>query len=123
MAWGTNASLWGLEVSGDFGPLTVYTDRFGKKVAYPKSPPKEPASPLQVQQRSRFRSAQKEYSSLSVSDKKDYEDLVNRASLCMTGQNLFIHTALRDTFAQLATLQRQWGITVTPPTYQPFPTP
>lgn len=120
MGFGTNPSLWGFEVSGDIGPLTVYTDRFGKKVAFPKSPPKEPASPLQVQQRARFRAAQSEYTSLTEEQKKAYEDLTKAASLCMTGQNLFIHVALRNSFALLTTLQRQWSITVTTPTYQPF---
>jgi hypothetical protein len=123
MGWGNNASLWGLEVSGDIGPLSVYTDRFGKKVAYPKSPPKEPPSEKQIQQRARFRSAQVEYTGLTDPEKLAYEQLVQAASLCMTGQNLFIHVALRNTFGTLNTLQTQWGISVTPPTYQPFPAP
>jgi len=122
MGWGTNASLWGLEVSGDIGALSVYTDRFGKKVAYPKSPPKEPASPLQIQQRTRFRLAQAEWSQQTDEVKADLEALVDAASLCMTGQNLWVHTALRDTFAQYITLQTQTGITVPLPTYQPFVT-
>lgn len=123
MGFGIDPNLWGIAVSGDIGPLTVYTDRFGKKVAYPKSPPKEPASPLQIQQRNRFRAAQAEYTSLDAQEKKDYETLTLRASLPMTGQNLFIHVALRDSFELLKTLQRQWKVTVTPPTYQPFQPP
>lgn len=123
MGFGTTPNLWGLEVSGDIGPFTIFTDRFGKKVNFLKAPPKEPASTMQVQQRSRFRSAQAEYQGLSKEEKREYEDLTKRASLCMTGQNLFIHVALRNTFGLLQTLQLQWNITVTPPTYQPYPPP
>ena len=120
MAYGNNASLWGLRISGDIGGLTVYTDRFGKKVAYPKAPPDKPPSPLQIQQRRRFTASQKEYGLLNQAQKLAYENLTKAASLCMTGQNLFIHVALCHAFQLLLTLMRQWEITVTPPTYQPF---
>lgn len=107
--------LLGLTVSGDVGPFTVYTDRFGKKVFFPKAPPKSPASDLQLLVRSRFMLAQTEYMSLSDADKLAYENLVRATNLCMTGQNLFIHVAMMHTFTFLDTLQRQAGIAVPAP--------
>lgn len=116
MAFGIPAALWGLIVSGDVGDYTAYTDRHGRKVVYPKSPPKKPPSPLQVAQRQRFRLAQAEYMALSFFDKLNWELLTQRASLCMTGQNLFIHIAMRGTYDTLSTLELQYDVSVTRPT-------
>lgn len=113
-----NASLLGLVVNGDLGGLTIYTDRFGKKVVYEKSPPEKPPSDLQVIQRQRFRLAQAEYAALTSDQKLDYETLAQRASLCLTGQNLFIHVALVHSYALLNTLQHQWALDVFTPTAQ-----
>ena len=118
MGFGENASLWGMVVSGDIGDLTVYTDRFGKKVAFQKSPPKKPPTDLQIAQRERFRLAQVEYMGLTPLQKADYELLVTRASLCLTGQNLFIHVGLKGDFNVLDTIQRQHGVSVIAPTDQ-----
>lgn len=110
-----NASIFGLIVSGDVGDYTIYTDRFGKKVTFPKSPPKEPPTQLQVDLRARFKAAQQNYMALSDGDKADWETLVQRASLCMTGQNLYISVSMTRTYGTLDTLIRQTGISVAPP--------
>lgn len=109
------SNVLGLVVSGDLGDLTIYTDRFGKKIVFPKSPPKDPPSAAQTVQRERFRSAQQAYMALTSQEKIAYEDLALAASLCATGQNLFIHVSLKHSFEFLATLQRQWGIPVPNP--------
>lgn len=115
MALGIPASMIGIIVSGDVSGLTIYTDRYGRKVAFPKAPPKEPPTDFQIYYRSRFRTAQQNYMALTAFQKKAYEDLTKAASLCMTGQNLWIHVALKHTFTLLDTLQTQHGITVVPP--------
>lgn len=115
MALGIPASVIGLIVSGDVDGLTIYTDRYGRKVAYPKAPPKEPPTEFQTYYRNRFKTAQANYMALTASQKKDYEDLVKAANLCMTGQNLWIHVATKGTFGTLDTLMQQTGITVIPP--------
>lgn len=97
----------GIWVSGDVGGLTIYTDRFGRKVPFPKSPPKEPASPRQVHQRERFRLAQAAWKSLSDDDKAQLELATNRGSVVMTGQNLFMSVALHNSQDGLDTLARQ----------------
>ena len=108
--------VMGMIVSGDIGPLTIYTDRHGRKIAFPKAPPKEPPTDLQVSHRARFRSAQQEYMALSHVKRNDWERLSRRASLCMTGQNLYIHIAMKGGLVNLDTLMRQTGLTVDPPT-------
>lgn len=115
MALGIPANIIGLIVSGDIGGFTIYTDRYARKVAYPKSPPKEPPTEMQVGCRNRFKAAQAQYMAFSAADKKLYEDLTKKASLCLTGQNLVIHVAMKHAFGLLDTLMHQTGITVPPP--------
>lgn len=110
-----SANILGLQVSGDLGPLTIYTDRLGRKIAFPKSPPKKPPSPAQVIQRARFSSAQAAYMALSDPQKESYELLTILASFCLTGQNLFISVALTHSFQFLDTIERQFGIQVEHP--------
>ena len=119
MPIGTPVSMLGLFLSGDLGDETIYTDRYGRKIHYKKSPPEKPPTEPQIQIRTRFKLAQKEYMALAQADRLDYELLVQRASLCMTGQNLFIHVAMKLTFGTLGTLQQQTGISVIPPTPRP----
>ncbi len=116
MALGIPAGFLGLIVSGDVDGLTIYTDRYGRKVAYPKAPPKEPPTEIQVASRARFKAAQVQYMNLASAQQTAYEDLARAASLSMTGQNLLIHVAMKHSQALLDTLQLQWGITVVPPT-------
>ncbi len=116
MALGIPPNIIGLLVSGDIDGLTIYTDRHNRKVAYPKRPPKEPPTQMQVDVRNRFGSAQAEYMGLTPSEKADYEFLTKAVGLCMTGQNLFIHVAMKRTQATLDTLQQQTGISVIAPT-------
>lgn len=108
-------SVLGLAVVGDIADTTIYTDRYGKKIAFQKSPPKEPPSPAQINQRNRFRLAQRAWMELSDESASDWERLVQAASLVMTGQNLYISVALRGNLTTLATLERQTGITVVKP--------
>lgn len=118
MALGVPANVLGVIVSGDVSGTTIYTDRYGRKVVYPKAPPKEPPTVWQVRIRNRFKLAQAEYMALPADEKAKWETICVRTSLCMTGQNLYIHVAMKGTFGTLTTLMRQSNITVTPPTHQ-----
>lgn len=116
MALGIPASALGLIVSGDVDGLTIYTDRHGRKVAYPKAPPKEPPTISQVNLRERFRLAQAQYMALSPAGRADWEQISVRSGICMTGQNLLIHVAMKHSLALLDTLMNQTGVSVAPPT-------
>jgi len=108
-------NILGLQISGDVGGLTVYTDRFGKKVAFPKSPPKEPPSDQQIHQRLKFQQAQKEWNSQTDQVKQDLESMCKQANVPMTGQNIWIHTAMTVDYTAYDTLQKQTGISVPDP--------
>lgn len=114
MAWSIPWNLIGLQVSGDFGDTTIYTDRYNRKVVYPKSPPKEPPSPAQVQSRDAFRAAQASWAALSVVEKAALENACRRTSIPLTGQNLWIHCQLTGDSQAYTTIQRQSGITLPP---------
>ncbi len=115
MARGFPLSALGLIVSGDLGGETMYTDRFGKIVSFPLAPPKEKPTSRQMWVRTRFKTAQAAYMSLTTSVKADWEDLTKRTNLCMTGQNLYIHVAMKGSYALLNTLISQSGVTVAAP--------
>ena len=108
-------SLLGFQIAGDLGALTLYTNKRGKIVAFPRAKPCKPPSPLQIVQRRRFAFAQQAWSELSTAEKQAYELTTNRLSLCMTGANLWIHFCLSGKAGLWRTLQRQSGITLAPP--------
>jgi hypothetical protein len=119
MAWSVPWNLIGLQVSGDVGGFTIYTDRHGRKVVFPKAPPEKPPTQRQLQQRSRFRAAQRSWAALSLDDKAKLEEMTKKASAPMTGQNLWIHSALTADNPAIETLEAQTGITVPKPEFIP----
>lgn len=110
MAWSIPWNLIGIEVSGDIGGLTIYTNRFGKKVAYPKSPPKKSPSPRQIVARDNFRTAQAAWSILQAEEKTNLEDATKKLSAPLTGQNLFVSAVIRQSNNDLVTFENQSGI-------------
>ncbi|KKM79862.1 hypothetical protein LCGC14_1345700 [marine sediment metagenome] len=115
MTLGVPASMLGLIVSGDIDGLSIYTDRHGRKIAYPKSPPTKPPSPLQVFQRTRFKNAMSNWRNATQNTRRNYENVSLLTSLAMTGLNLWLHFSLKGRPAALSTLSRQAGITLTMP--------
>jgi hypothetical protein len=100
-------NLLGFRVMGDLGGFTIYTDRFYRKVWYPRAPPHKPPSAAQRHFRARFKAAVAAWKSLSDSDKAALERAVHTLSLCLTGQNLFTSCALRSAFEAYETIGRQ----------------
>lgn len=111
----------GVNASGDLGAFTCYTDRFGKKVWYPKSPPETPETPGQRQQRDRFAAAVANWNDLDQATKDAFEQLTLSASLMMTGHNLYISLSFSQDDRLRQTLVRQTGITIPLPPALPFP--
>jgi len=110
MAWTVPWNLIGMEVSGDVGDYTIYTNRFQKKVAFPKAPPKEPPSELQIIQRASFKAAQKSWMDLTDQEKTNLENATKKLSMPLTGQNLWISALLKSDFQAYLTVQNQSGI-------------
>ena len=112
MAYTVPWQLMGIWVSGDVGDFTIYTDRFGRKVVFPKSPPKKPASKAQISHRARFKTAQSAWNDLSDSDKARLEEATLKSGIVMTGQNLYISVAMKNDQTALDTVSRQTGISL-----------
>lgn len=115
MAFTPPWNLIGQTVSGDFADLTIYTDKHGQKVFFPKAPPKEPPSIRQINQRARFRLAVKAYIAQPATVKANYEAATKKLALALTGQNLYVSVSLRGNLATLHTIRRQTGIDLVTP--------
>lgn len=112
MAWTVPWNLIGMAISGDVAGLTIYTDRFNRKIAFDKAPPKKPPTPAQVIQRERFKLAMADWSALTDQQKLALEQAVLRTSIVMTGGNLYVSTALTGDFHAYATVSAQSGVTL-----------
>ncbi len=108
-------SYLGIWLSGDIGPITMYTNKNGKKVWYAKSPPDKPASDEQAVQRTKFTCAMTNWRSLTIGQKRNWEWISLKASLPMTGHNLFVSQTLLPDPGALQTLIRETGIIVSQP--------
>ena len=108
-------TLLGFVIWGDLGPTTIYKNRKKKVVVFPKTWPKEPPSPAQTIQRDQFRNAAAAWRSLSSLWRAQWELATRRASLCMTGYDLFVHWHLLHDDTAIETLERQTGTALLPP--------
>jgi len=107
-------NLLGFRPSGDLGPLTGYTSKRGKPVWYLKAPPKEPPTGYQIHYRNVFRLVAMAWKGLPTWQRTNWLAAARRASLRITGYNLFLwyyHT--RDT-AVIRTIEHQTGISLLP---------
>ena len=105
----------GIQVKGDLGPFTIYTNHRGRVVFYKRAPPTKPPTAPQIRQRTRFKLAQRLYQHESAATKAKWELLVVRSRICMTGQNLYVSLALNPQPVNLANLAAAAGLTITPP--------
>lgn len=117
MAWTVPWQIIAMNLAGDIGDYTIYTDRFQQKVVYPKSPPKDPPSQMQVQQRARFKTAQAAWKMLSNAEKLSLENACRKTSASLTGQNLWISCSIRRDNSTLLTIERQSGVPLPKPTW------
>lgn len=104
------ANLMGLRIGGDLDGITYYTSKRGRIVFFAKAPPDKPPSPKQQTQRNRFRLYAILWWQKTPHQRRNWETITRRASLCMTGYNLFIYIESSDDQATLATLKRQTNV-------------
>ena len=102
-------SLLGFVYWGDFAELTMYRSKRGRLVIFSKTRPDKPITQLQGDQRERLYEASQAWNALSDAERSAWEAASKKASLCMTGYNVFVYWHLtRDTGA-IQTLERQTG--------------
>ncbi len=88
--WPEMIPYLGLTVTGDLGPLTIYTTRRNRIVFFPKTPPDKPPSDAQIVMRGRWRLAAISWKQLSKEDRETWEAITIRAGLRITGYNFFV---------------------------------
>lgn len=103
-------NLMGFIVSGDVDGITIYTDKRGRKVAYPAVTPSVPWSPLQLAWKARFALGMKFWRTLTPSQKLDYRRVCDLSSLCMGPANLYLHFYIRQNRTLWQTLCQQYSI-------------
>ena len=108
-------SFLGTVLWGDIGPLTIYRNMNGKLVAFQKTFPKHVPSPFQVTQRQLFIDAAAAWRALTPSKRAQWETATQRASLRMTGYNLFVHWQLEHDDEAIQAVQRQTNTDLIPP--------
>jgi len=111
----TNSLLsWlGLVSWGDIAELTLYRDRYRQLVVYQKQYPKSIVPFFQGRQRDLFKIAVSNWKKLPNGKKQQWTLAARRASLRMTGYNLYIAATLIPDPPAIATLQRQTKTTLT----------
>lgn len=106
------ANLMGLRVGGDLDGLTYYVNKRGIVTFFAKAPPTKPPTWKQTWQRNAFRLVAILWNEQSDAQKAAYDLITRRASLCMTGYNLFVHVELTLDQSTLRTLELQTGVSI-----------
>lgn len=104
----------GMRPTGDLGPLTIYTSKRNKMVAFPKAPPEKPASLFQRAQRNRFRVVGRLWQTLTKDQRDEWQAAATAARLYCTGFNLFLYYTITRDEAAILTIERQTGRTLLP---------
>jgi len=105
----------GLVVSGDVADMTIYTDRYGRKIMYPASPPRVAPSLFQLHQHERFRRAMFAWRFLSKDDRRQYALACTRLRLPCTATSLWVCFSCRQDPDLFFTICRQSGLDLFPP--------
>jgi len=121
VAWTPPWNLLGLRISGDVGDVTLYKNKNGKTVVFPKDRRQDKQSQRRIDQQARFTTAQANWSALTSTEKLALEDMTKKLSIAMTGQNVYISCQLRNDIGGYSTLEDQSGITLPPFTFVPWP--
>lgn len=106
--------MLGFQTWGDIGPFTVFRNKRGHVVWYLKAPPTCPASPAQIIDRDRWRAAAIAWNALTPLNRADWEAASNRASLGITGYNLFLYWQTTGDRPAIVTIERQTGFELLP---------
>jgi len=103
-------ALLGWSLTGDFGGLTAYTTEKGKVVMFPRAPPLNPPSDAQQLQRDRLTEAANEWALFPLGTQQKWQQAARRASLRITGYNLWVYWHMSGDTATVATVSHQTGI-------------
>jgi len=100
-------NYFGTIIWGDLGPVTIYRSKRGKLVSFAKTWPKEGPTPEQLEYRQKFIDAAAAWQALNKEQREQWELASLRASLTMTGYNLWVHYQIAADIDAIRTIQRQ----------------
>lgn len=105
-------NILGLGIQGDIGDITCYRSTPGGVIWFTKAPPKCPATDLQNQLREKWRLIILDWTELPGASRAAWSLIVERASLSLSGINLYIWWRCSQDNSIIQTLERQTGIEV-----------
>ena len=104
--------MMGINPTGDFGPLTIYTAKNKKPVQFLKAPPTSPATARQRYVRDRMGYYAAWWTAQSAETKAAWQAAATAAHTRMTGYNLWQWWYWHRDAGVLATIQRQANVTL-----------
>ncbi len=106
-------NLLALSVTGDFGPLTMYTSRRRKIVVFDKAPPLVPSTTRQLIMRNRWRAAAQSWTVMTSQDRASWSSAAAAANLSIPGYQLWIFANTKpNSRGIIETVERQSGVTL-----------
>jgi hypothetical protein len=109
----------GLSIAGDLGPWTMYTNKNGKQIAYPRAPPEKPPTTSQIRQRNRLRVCMQNWKAETIATKALWNVMVAKLHLCAVGMNLYLSLSMRPDQDELDNANRRTGLALQMPAYVP----
>jgi hypothetical protein len=110
-----DGSIIGLNVQGDLGPITFYTQfKAGKRtiVGFAKIWLSDPTTLKQLNHRNRVRNAATTWNALGDHEKKNWQTACSRLSLRLNGYALWTYYQMTADRRSIVTIERQAGITL-----------
>lgn len=105
----------GLNVQGDIGPMTFYTSKRKKLVAFDRAPPLNPPSPKQEIMREFYRTCARTWRASGTTNRKQWQLACRKANLWISGYNLWCWYSRTLNESALKTIERQSGQSLTRP--------
>jgi hypothetical protein len=102
-----------LDLNGDVGGLTTYTNRRHKIIAFPQAPPTVPPTPNQIIQRARLRTIALAWLALGAPQRAMWRVAATRANLSISGWNLYAACKMRKDWSYAQTIENQTHIVLT----------
>lgn len=107
---GRFTSLLGFVSSGDLGGITCYRSKRGRIVQFAKTWPKAPPTLAQLTGRTRMYRAAEQWRHFTPYQKQQWRNAAARASLCMTGYDLWVRWYFRQELSVILIIEDQTGI-------------
>lgn len=105
-------NFFGWNPTGDFGPWTIYTAKNKKPVMFIKAPPTKPPTYRQQYHRAQWTAFARSWKHMAKQERKLWELATKRASLYLTGYNLFVWWRTTHDTATLESIIRQSGVEI-----------